>query len=501
MRYNRRMTSPVGDFLDGRFVVPASPDGELAFPAPGRLDVVPYRAPWSLAHVERAVAHARAAQEGWRKTPQAQRSALLRAYGAALMRRKAELGSAISSSIGKPTWESATEVDAMIAKVEISLGAGLELLKYPVAPDANTALRTRPIGVCAVLGPFNFPGHLANGHFVPALATGNTIIFKPSERAPEVGALIAACIEEAGFPPGVFGLLQGGAEVAAALVAHDGVDGVMFTGSTAVGSRILAASAKSPGRMLALELGGRNCALVLGDADLLHAARELAFSAFVTAGQRCTANSRILVHRSVAEALTEKLAYAARETRVGPWDAPDVFLGPVISGQAVERLESLVEDGAAAFEAVVPLRRAEVGARGHYLGPAVYRLRAGAQAQQVALGHEELFGPLLTLETFDDLDEALARANRSRYGLAAAVFTASQERFEHCADALDVGLCNWNRASVGSSSKLPFGGRKQSGNHRPAGLFSAYSCVDAVAQLHVPTPPAQATLSPGLKVR
>jgi succinylglutamic semialdehyde dehydrogenase len=408
----------------------------------------------------------------------------------------------MARAIGKPLWEARTEVDAVIAKVDITLTAGADLVAPRDLPDVGARIRYRPVGVCAVIGPFNFPAHLPNGHLVPALAAGNVVVFKPSERAPEVGQIMAECFVEAGFPRGVIQMVQGTGEVAQALVGHPDVDAVMFTGSTAVGSAILAQSAPWPGRMLALELGGKNAAVVLDDADLAYAAREIAFAAYVTAGQRCTATSRVIVQRRVAADLLARLEVAARETRVGPPDATDVFLGPVISAGAQHRCLTAVADVANRYDVVVPTRTLDasaVGARGYYLAPGLYRLRDDVR-DVGGLESAELFAPVLTIELVDSEDEAIERVNATRYGLAASVYTAARERFERLGPELAVGVCNWNRGTVGSSSRLPFGGVKDSGNHRAAGLFSAYYCVDPVAELLVPNPSAAGALPPGLRV-
>jgi succinylglutamic semialdehyde dehydrogenase len=498
MTLRRATRDGLGNYLDGRFVAASATgaSGELAPPSPADLDDTPFRTSWSVGDVDVAIAAAQAAQHSWRKTPREVRAEYLQRYANAVKARREEIAVAIARSIGKPLWEARTEADALAAKVAITLGAGNDLLQFPVMPEPNTRLRLRPVGVCAVLGPFNFPAHLANGHFVPALANGNCVIFKPSEKAPEVGQLLAECMHEAGFPPGVFQLLHGGPEVARALVDHSGVDAVMFTGSTAVGSSILAASARFPGRLIALELGGRNPAIVLEDADIAHTVRELVFSAYVTAGQRCTANSRVLVTAANADEIVARLARAARALRIGHHE--DCFLGPVIEERALQRMEAMTAASEHAFEAVVPFSRIDVtGVRGHYAQPSVYLAR-GTALEGAPLHLEELFAPVLTVEVARDEDDLLARANLGKYGLAAAVFTQDRTRFERLADDLDVGLCNWNRASVGSSSKLPFGGRRASGNHRPAGLFSSFYCVDAVGELHVPTPPSNPQLSPGM---
>jgi succinylglutamic semialdehyde dehydrogenase len=497
MSLRQPLRSAAGDLLDGRFVVADRPDELLELRSPADLDDVIGRWPVQTAHAAEAVHAARRAFASWRRAPAESRAAHLRAYAKALGTHRDELCTAISRAIGKPLWESRTEVDAMIAKVDISLGTGLELVRTQAHPDLGGLVRYRPIGVAVVIGPFNFPGHLANGHIVPALATGNTVVFKPSERAPEVGEIMARCFVEAGFPAGVVQVVQGGAAMSKALLEQDDVDAVMFTGSTRTGSAILSQCARWPGRMVALELGGKNAAIVLADADLAYAAREIAFAAYVTAGQRCTATSRVIVERAAADALRAKLAVSARETRIGPPDGDDVFLGPVIDDATRDRALRTTAALADRYEAIVPARVPELSVRGHYLSPSLHALRPGAEPG--ALGCEELFAPVLTLEVVDSAEEAVARVNATRYGLAACVFTASRERFEALAPELDVGICNWNRGTVGSSSKLPFGGVKDSGNHRPAGLFSTYYCVDPVAELRVEQPKLGA-LAPGLRV-
>lgn len=493
--------SPRGDLIDGRFVLPQRPEGVIECVSPADLDDHVGDWPYASEHVSAAVEAARRALPGWRRTRTEERAARLRAYAAAVQSRRDAFAAAIARAIGKPLWEAKTEVDALIAKVDITLGPGLELVREQTLPELGARVRYRPVGVCAVIGPFNFPAHLANGHIVPALATGNVVVFKPSERAPEVGELMAECFLEAGMPSGVFQMVQGRAEVSQALVGHGGVDAVMFTGSTRVGSAILAASARWPGRMVALEMGGKNAAIVLDDADLAHAAREVAFGAYVTAGQRCTATSRVIVERRVADELIRRLEVAARETRVGPPDAPDVFLGPVIDEAARRRALDAVEAARDSYEALVPARIPDTGPlRGYYLAPSLYLARAEGDAALGVLSCEELFAPVLSVEIVDNEDQALSRANATRYGLAACVFTASRERYERLAPEIEAGVCNWNRGTVGSSSRLPFGGIKDSGNHRPAGLFSMYYCVDPVAELLVPEPSKPSHLPPGMRV-
>lgn len=485
-----------GDFIEGAFRL-RDEDGvviESRSPADLGDEIGTWVArPSSVAH---AVDAARAALDRWRRAGFAHRARRLERYRDALAARRERLAIAIARAVGKPLWESRTEADALVAKVEITLGAGQALVE-PRAVEPGAFIRYRPVGVCAVLGPFNFPAHLANGHIVPLLAAGNTVVFKPSERAPQVGELMAECFAEAEFEPGVINVVQGEAGVARALVAHPAIDGVMFTGSTAVGRSILRASSEFPGRMLALEMGGNNPVIIFDDADVDYVCREVAFSSFVTAGQRCTAVRRVLVHRSIASEVIDRLAFAARESVVGaPWQS-DAFLGPVISGAAREEALSLVERVRHAFDELAPSREQDVeGARGYYLRPGLYLAKTTILRE---LGELEWFAPLVFVETFEDERIAVERANATRFGLAAAVFTADEKRFRRVADELVAGVVNWNRGTVGSSSKLPFGGLRDSGNHRAAGLFSALYCADPIAELHVASPRGGAT-APGLKM-
>ncbi|MBL8677680.1 MAG: aldehyde dehydrogenase family protein [Myxococcales bacterium] len=450
-------------------------------------------------HAARAVAAARDALPSWRRTGfEARRDALVR-YRQALVARRDAIATAISRAVGKPLWEARTEADALVAKVDITLSAGQQLVAArEVEPGAF--VRYRSIGVCAVLGPFNFPAHLANGHIVPLLAAGNTVVFKPSEKAPQVGELMAECFADAGFAPGVINVVQGAADVAQALVGDGRVDGVMFTGSTQVGRAILRASSEFAGRMLALEMGGNNPAIVLDDADVSYAAREIAFSAFVTAGQRCTAVRRVIVHERVARSVIEQLSFAARNSVIGPPSVDGAFMGPVINEASREEALALVEAHRASLDEVAALQRLELdGVRGFYLRPGVYVAKGELAAD---LGAREWFAPLVFVEVVrgdgrEAIERAIERANATRFGLAAAVFTASRERFRAIADELGAGVVNWNRGTVGSSSKLPFGGVGDSGNHRAAGLYSALYCADPVAELHVEAPKGGA-VAPGL---
>ena len=490
MLLRQPVSASLGDYLDGEFVLPPGPDGEIRCVSPADDDDLIGVYPWALGHANEAVAAAQRALPAWRRRPLGERISMVKAFAEAVRARRDVLAMAIARSIGKPVWEALTEVDAVVAKIGITVGAGLDAIAPRSLPSDKAFVRYRPVGVMVVLGPFNFPAHLPNGHFIPALVTGNTVVFKPSERAPQVGEILALCMHEAGLPPGVFNVVQGDGRVAQCLVENAAVHGVCFTGSTAVGRRILQASAAYPGRMIALELGGSNGAIVTADANIQHAAREIAFSAFVTAGQRCTATSRVFVERAASDALVSELLRLTTQLRVGHPGAPAVFMGPVIDAASRSRALEAAKALAASHEAVLAPREIGVdGVTGAYMSPGIF---LASKASGVA--GEEFFAPLLVVEIVDDDAAAVAALNATPYGLAAGVFCASEDRFERLAAELDVGICNWNRGTVGSSSKLPFGGVKASGNHRPAGLASTLYCVDAVAQIRWPEPPPPAAL-------
>lgn len=488
-----------GDFLAGRFVQPARPDGVLALSSPADLAQEVARHAFALAHVDVAVDAARVALPGWRRLPRAERADALRQYQVRLRARREDIALSIAAEVGKPLWEARTEADAMAAKVDVALGEGERYTAPSAIDDLPGEIRWQPHGVMAVVGPFNFPGHLPNGQIVPALLAGNTVVHKPSDKAPSTAVWMARCFDEAGLPAGAFNLVQGAADAGQRLATHDGVDGVLFTGSAEVGRRILRDNAERPGRLIALELGGKNAALAFDDCELERTARSLAFAAFVTAGQRCTSTSRLVVTADVATPLVARIAEIARALRIGyPLDA-DVFAGPVIGEAARERLFAAQRAARqAGFEAIVEGGATHVtGREGFYVRPAIHR---APDAHAVAPGYRdaELFGPDLAVYVVRDLDEALAVAGDTRFGLAASVFTRSRATFERVVDDLRVGVVHWNCPTTGASARLPFGGVGDSGNHRPAGVLMGTSCAYPVGVLLDSETPSALPTWPGM---
>jgi succinylglutamic semialdehyde dehydrogenase len=297
---------------------------------------------------------------------------------------------------------------------------------------------------------------------------------------------MALCLHEAGLPRGAFNLVHGGADVGMRLTSHPEVDAILFTGSLGVGREIVRSNAYRPECLIALELGGKNAALAFDDCDIALSARAIAFSAFVTAGQRCTASSRLFVTRKVAAKLIERIAAHASGIAIGHVLEPNAFCGPVITASArTAMLKAQARAVSAGYEPRVPGGAIEItGHAGHYLRPAVHV--AEGVLEVAGYTDRELFGPDLAVHVVEDEQAALEAAARSRFGLAAAVFTSSREAFERAAEHLEVGVMHWNRPSTGASGRLPFGGLRQSGNHRPAGILAAQSCADPVAVLLEP---------------
>jgi succinylglutamic semialdehyde dehydrogenase len=482
------------DFIGGSWAEPAQPDGMIENRSPADLSAVISRHEWAAAQASRAVEAARQAQRAFGQRPASERAQLVRNIGVTLKKHEEELARAIALDVGKPLWEARTEAQACSAKAAITADEGLKLVSdYPAPGQAGAECRFRPLGVLAVLGPFNFPVHLPNGHVLPALACGNAVVFKPSEIAPHAAEVYARCLEEAGVPPGVFNLVQGGPAAGAALSAHPDVDGVLFTGSWNVGQAIAKASLGQT-KLLALEMGGKNAAIVLPDADPAKALYDTVFSAFVSAGQRCTAASRVIVvGRENAQRFAESAALRAQKLVIGHPLDDGVFMGPLASPAALAKFELVV--GSAPAEVVLASKRVQPrGLTGCYVSPSVHFVQ---KRQSSPYEREELFGPDLAVYPADSEEEAIAIANATDYGLAASVHTKSEAAFDRCQRALECGVVNWNAPTVGASGRLPFGGLKRSGNHRPAALASTLYCAAPVAVMRGEPTLANAKLAPG----
>jgi len=474
-----------------------SDDADIVSHDPARPGTEVGRARVEPAAVGHAVRAARGAFPGWSALTMDERAERLRAWSAACARSVERIAGLITRETGKILPESRQEAQLLSDKVAVTLEERVRgrIADYDVAGTGTRSNRCtwRPYGVMAVIGPFNFPAHLPNGHWVPALLAGNTVVFKPSEKAPATGALMAELMAEAGMPEGVFNLVQGRGDAAAALVAHEGVDGILFTGSWPVGRRILEANLDRPGRMVALEMGGSNPAVVMDDADLRQAVVECVRCAFLTSGQRCTCTRRVVVHRAVADRFIAAFVEAARSITVGPGDAvPVPFMGPVISREAREAVLAFQRECAERGEDVLLESRALPG-EGWFVTPGVLRARRFERATD-----REVFGPVVRISVADGLDDAIEQANATEFGLAASVFTRSEGVVQAAMARLRAGCINVNCGTAGASGKLPFGGLGRSGNLRPAGAAMIDACAYPVASMAEPGDAA--VIPPGLTV-
>lgn len=428
--------------------------------------------------VDAAVARARAAQPAWQDAGLEARAAVLRRFRDLARAREGELATLIAREVGKALWDARAEAQLLAPKIDVTLGDGMQLVAE-LRPAPGLRASWRPRGVLAVYGPFNFPAHLPTGHIAPALATGNSVVFKPSELSPAVGAWLAALWREAGLPPGVLEIAQGGPETGRALAVHPDLDGILFTGSYATGRALREATLDQPGKLLALELGGSNAIVVCADADLELAVAESALSIAATTGQRCTCARRLFVERSVFETFSEKLTRVLAGLRVGPPLEPGVFMGPLVSLAAHARLVAM---RALASEAGGErMLAADPGLPPPYTGAGLVRFASARQTHPYQ--REEIFGPEAALYPVDDLEQAIDAVNDSDYGLAAAIFSRERKRYERCVGRVRTGVLNWNRGTVGASGRLPFGGGGKSGNDRPAGVTATLYC--AVPQAHI----------------
>lgn len=439
-------------------------------------------------NVDEIVARARRAWPTWAAQPLSTRMELVRRFANEVRKEADKLATMIARETGKPLWEARTEVESVVGKVEISIRAYAERTaqrKLDNAMQGTAALRHKPHGVMAVLGPYNFPAHLPNGHIVPALIAGNAIIFKPSEKTPATAELLVQCFHRAGISAAVVQLLIGGPAEGQALVAHDGIDGVLFTGSAHTGIAINRKLATRPDKIVALEMGGNNPIVVWDTPKITDAATIVVQSAFTSAGQRCTAARRLIVKSSLYEPLLAEVKQLADRIIVGaPFDEPAPFMGPVIDNEAADGLTEsflyLLSHGGKAIKHLMRLREDLP-----FLSPAIIDVTGVKDKPDV-----ELFGPLLQVSKADDLDEAIAEANNTRFGLSASLIGGSPQDYNRFWANVRAGVINWNRPTNGASSAAPFGGIGLSGNHRPSAYYAADYCAYPVASTEMDQPRA-----------
>lgn len=440
----------------------------------------------SAADARDAVAAARAAFDDWAERRREERIDLVLRYKAELQARAEDFAKRISQETGKALWETRAELNSMMGKVDISIRAYAERTgeRENAMPFGRAVLRHKPHGVAAVLGPYNFPGHLPNGHIVPALLAGDTVVFKPSEETPLVGQLMVEAFEAAGVPEGVVNLVQGGRETGAALIEQD-IDALLFTGSAAAGDVFRKTFADNPHVILALELGGNNPLVIWDAGDPASVASIVVQSAFVTTGQRCSCARRLIVPQGAeGDAIVEAVAALSDRLVIGPWDgAEEPYMGPLISERAAASAKARWDGIVARGGRIV---RDFGGVEGR--GPAFVRPALVDVAGVEGLPDEEIFAPVLQVRRVADFDEAIRAANATRYGLSAGLVSRDERLWRRFMARIRAGVVNWNRPTTGAAGDMPFGGLGASGNHRPSAYYAADYCAYPVASFEAGEP-------------
>lgn len=427
---------------------------------------------------------AQQALPSWSTLDFGQRVHYTKKFAQQIEKNQETLAELISMETGKPLWESQTEVQSVIAKVDLAIQAYQErsLEKKTFSAGLHACLRFKPQGIVVVLGAFNFPAHLSNGHILPALLAGNTILYKPSEQTPAVAEFIMQCWHACDLPAGVINCLQGDASCGAALLSQD-IQGVYFTGSYLTGLRIHQQFSLRPEVILALEMGGNNPLVIADPIQNLDAAiYHTLLSTFITSGQRCTCARRLFIPNSrQGEAFLQGFLKASTLIKVAPYDKqPQAFMGSVISThQALQHLETQKKLAKAGGIPLLSMQLLEKNTG--LLSPGIMNMTAVSQAPD-----EEIFAPFVQVYRYETFDQAILGANQTRYGLCAALFSDKASHYQQFYRHIHAGLINWNRPTTGAASNLPFGGIGLSGNHRPSAFFAADYCSYPVASQEQP---------------
>jgi succinylglutamic semialdehyde dehydrogenase len=477
-----------GDYFEGQFVQPKDASEIISKLSPADLTLSLWEAHTNLDHAEAVIASAQNGFESWRKTTFEERVGYLKKYQEAVRAKKTVIAEALSWEVGKPYWEALTEAAALDSKVTVTITDSLERIKQEtikdVMPKIDGHVFYKPLGPCFVIGPFNFPCHLANGQILSALLAGNSVIFKPSEKTIYSAQLMMECFHEAGFPKGVINFINGTGKIAGKITSDKRIKGVFFTGSRGVGMKILENTHKDLGKLVALELGGKNSTIIHHDTNISHALPELLRASFLTTGQRCTSTSMILVHRKIEQEFIAKFKEVTERIRVGHpiISTPEAFMGPLIDEAAEKMYFDFCEIGKReGAEEIIAPKKLDVGYEGFYVSPSIHYAKAPDLRGKFI--QEEIFGPNCFFIPYDTIEEAIQIANSTEYGLAASVFTRDQQVYQLCLRDIDAGLINLNRSTVGATARLPFGGSKNSGNFHPAAVSMIDHCVTTMSSL------------------
>lgn len=485
-----------GDYFNGNFTSPnglssqdiSSSDEEISKYCPGDLSDKLWSAQVDYKNIENVIQSSIDGFKVWRKTSFEDRINVLKKFGEIAASKKEHIATAIALETGKPLWESMTEAGAISAKVNVTITDSLKRIETQtineVLPNIDGHIIKKPLGPSLVVGPFNFPCHLANGQILSALLAGNSIIFKPSEKTMYSSQLLIECLHEAGFPKGVINFINGTVKTTQDILKHPAIKGIYFTGSLAVGKKILESVGTDLTKLVALELGGKNATILHSDTNIDHALAEVLRSCFLSSGQRCTSTSMIIVHEKIEQEFISKFTELTKRILVDHPTKAKVqpFMGPLIDAGAKKLYDdycaNALKHGAEEllFDQTNPTEF-----DGFYANPSIHYLKNATKDSP--LTQDEIFGPNVCFMPYSNIDNAIEIANMSDYGLAASIFTGDKEIYKTCIQDIDSGLINLNRSTVGASSRLPFGGVKNSGNYHPAAVSMIDHTVSTVASL------------------
>jgi len=433
----------------------------------------------------------------WRKTTLAHRKAILTKYKELLATNSDLIAETISKEHGKPLWDSKSEVGAMVGKIDVTFESYDDRLNAlrSVHADMSIQARFKPFGVFAVIGPFNFPGHLPNGHIVPLLLAGNSVVFKPSHLTPETGRKIVEFLHVAGVPKDVVILCEGSGQT---IVENPLVDGVFFTGSTKVGHTIYKTLSDYPEKIVALEMGGNNATIVEDAGGIKTATNILLQSAFISTGQRCTCTRRLIVNKGKTacegDRIIRGLIDAADKFVIGEYtDTPEPFMGPMITTGAVKGMLGAQKNLVSLGGKILKEFKQVGGVMSKLVEPGIIDV-----TDIKNLPDEEYFGPLLQVIRSDDFDHAIDIANDTKYGLVSGVITKNKDLFWKAEAELKTGIVNWNRPTTGCASVVPFGGMGWSGCNRPSGYTTIEHCGHPTALHLTEVPELPSNLLPGI---
>jgi succinylglutamic semialdehyde dehydrogenase len=487
------MFASKGNYINGKWLSDSS--HKLISTNPGNGEIVWKGLEATHETVESAIVSARQAFKEWSSKPVNERTTIMQAMANELKADTQRLTEAISMETGKPLREAKEEVDTMIGKIAISIDAQHNRASDHIQdhPNALSITRHNPHGVVVILGPFNFPGHLPHGQIVPALLAGNTVVFKPSELTPYVGEVMADLWDKAGLPEGVLNLVQGGRNVGKQLAEHPSIDGLFFTGSWKTGQWLAEHFAKTPGKILALEMGGNNPLIVTSFDDVNAAVFLTIQSAYLSSGQRCTCARRLIVLKGEqGDIFIETLKSTASKLKIGAYnDSPPPYMGPVINEhKALELLK--VQENLRNRGAKILLEMQHLKPNSGLISPGLIDVTTVRNRED-----EEFFGPLLQVIRVHDFDSALQEANNTSYGLSAGLISVNREEYDQFFNSIKAGVVNWNMPTTGASSKAPFGGIGKSGNHRPGAYYATDFCSYPIASLERTEAFLPSSLPPG----